>query len=56
MQDIQKIDTNFKIQTTLSNTNVRIYDVCQAPFKVYGLILPQNKEDRFRRMPIETAW
>ncbi len=55
MQDIQKIDTNFIIQTTLTKTDIRVYDVCQAPFQVYGLIPPQNKEDRFRRMPLEQA-
>ncbi len=55
MQNIQKFDTNFKINTSLSKENVVIYDVCLPPFAVHGLMLSKNHKDRFRRMPLDVA-
>ncbi len=55
MQDFQKLDINFSLKTKLSKENIEIYDVCNPPFKVYGLILPENEEDCFHRMPLEEA-
>ncbi len=51
MSDIQKIDTNFRAQTKLTRKNVAAYNVCQPPFAVYGLLLPQKEGDCFRRIP-----
>ena len=53
--DISKIDKNFAIEEKVKRENTKIYNVCESPFKVYGLIYPQNENDFFHRMPFETA-
>lgn len=52
--DIAKIDQNFKIQTSIGESDVVFYDVRRAPFAVYGLYDYQNQPD-FKRCPDEVA-
>ncbi len=53
--NIEKLDKNFAVGAGLSRTDVKVYDVCEPPFSVCGLIKPRNSEDRFRRIPNEIA-
>lgn len=55
MSNIQKIDRNFQVQTMLTREDCAVYDVCQFPFAVYGLLLPQGEGDCFRRLPKSVA-
>ncbi len=55
MQDIQKLDTHFWTETTLSKKDVKVYDVCRAPFRVHGLMIPNEEADYFHRMPLDAA-
>ncbi len=55
MPEIQKLDPNFYVSNTLTRNDVTAYDVSRPPFRVYGLLLPQNDEDCFRRMPLADA-
>ncbi len=52
---IENIDKNFIVNTELSRSDVTVYDVCDAPFTVHGLIKPKDENDRFRRMPEDIA-
>ncbi len=52
---IEEIDKNFAVNHNLSRTDIKVYDVCGEPFSVHGLILPENGDDRFRRMPEAVA-
>lgn len=52
MAQIEKIDSNFKIKTSLDKTDIKFYDVNQAPFKLYGVFYENSK---FRRMPENVA-
>lgn len=51
---IEEIDKNLKIVSALDLEDVVWFDVRKAPFKIYGLLPPQEN-DRFRRMPEEVA-
>ncbi len=55
MPNIQKIDTNFQVQTKLTRKDAVAYNVCHPPFSVYGLLLPQGEGDCFRRIPKAVA-
>lgn len=55
MSAIEKIDVNFKIAyTTLAEDDV-LYDVCEPPFEVRGLIKPTSEDEPFKRMPSDVA-
>ncbi len=45
-----EVDRNMIVATTLKETDLRFYDVRQAPFRIYGLWDPQN-EPVFKRLP-----
>ncbi len=55
MDSIALIDKNFAVKPDFDTSGLTIYEVTKAPFSIYGLILPQNNADKFRRMPIEDA-
>ncbi len=55
MPDISQIDKNFSIPTSIDTSKLDLYPVTDAPFSIHGLILPQNSDDRFRRMPANIA-
>ncbi len=47
----EEIDKNYAISHELSRSDIKVYDACDAPFSVHGVIMPENESDRFRRMP-----
>lgn len=52
MFDITKIDSNFKVETNIAESNIRFFDVRQEPFRVYGL---SYEDGQFRRLPKSVA-
>ncbi|MBR3692822.1 MAG: SGNH/GDSL hydrolase family protein [Clostridia bacterium] len=50
MPNIGEIDKNLKVETSLKLEDVRFYDVCSAPFALYGMA-QTGKNIRFARMP-----
>lgn len=52
MSDIATVDKNFKIETAISKSDIKFYDVRVSPFKVYGVFYENGK---FRRMPQAAA-
>lgn len=52
MKNIDSIDKNFEIKTSISRENLRFYDAENKPFRIYGLIREHN---RFCRMPKRVA-
>lgn len=55
MSDITKIDKNFAVQPVEIGVDTVFFNCLEEPFKVYGLMFPQNEEDVFHRMPYEVA-
>lgn len=53
--DISAIDKNFNINTTIRKENVKIYNAVNTPFKLYGLLPPDEKDNKFKRLPKEVA-
>ena len=53
--DISKIDKNFNVKKTVDMTGLKAYDVLEPPFKVYGVMPPDEKEDKFKRLPGEVS-
>ncbi len=52
---ISDVDKNLIVNTNLSRSDVILYDVCNAPFKICGVMPPENDNDRFRRIPESIA-
>ena len=50
--DISKIDKNFKIETELALSDVRFYNVLEAPLTLFGVFFENGK---LRRMPEAVA-
>ncbi len=50
--DISNIDKNFKIETNISKTDIKFYDVKNAPFKIYGV---SHYNGMFCRIPESVA-
>lgn len=48
MNNIDKIDTNFKVETKLGKEGIRFYNVLHGAFKIHGVFMEGGK---FRRMP-----
>ena len=55
MSDITKIDKNFVVQPVNAGEDTAFFNCLEEPFKVYGLIFPENQGDVFHRMPYEVA-
>lgn len=55
MSDISKIDKNFAVKSVETDQDTVFFNCLEEPFKVYGLILPENQDDVFRRMPLSAA-
>ena len=52
MSDISLVDSNFRIESHIKETDIRFYDVNQPPFKIYGVFHDSGK---FRRLPANIA-
>lgn len=55
MKKIEEIDRNFIVKTGLTNQDARLYNGCEEPFRVFGVIKPQDETDCFHRLPYEVA-
>lgn len=55
MSDISKIDKNFAVKPVEVGKDTVFFNVLEEPFKVYGLILPENEDDVYRRIPLSVA-
>ena len=55
MQDISKIDKNFEVKAVETGDETVFFSCLEQPFKVYGLMLPKDETDVFRRMPLSVA-
>ena len=51
---VSKYDRNMLVETTLTEPDLCFYDVRKAPFRLYGLVDPQNL-DHFLRLPEDVA-
>ncbi len=54
MTDIQSIDKNLKVESTIQAEGLRLYDTRKPPFKIYGLYKP-TEVFPFTRMPADIA-
>lgn len=52
MSDISLIDSNFKVETSLNVSDIKFYNVLNAPFQICGVFYENGK---FRRMPENVA-
>lgn len=52
--NIDKLDKNFSVATAIGEADVKLYDVREAPFEIYGLYDPVG-QTQFKRMPDEIA-
>ena len=52
MFDISKVDRNFSIKSKIEKEDIKIFNVDEEPFKVYGIFKENGK---FRRMPESVA-
>jgi len=50
--DITKVDKNFAVQTDFQLDDVKIYDIDEAPFKVYGVF---REGEMYKRLPEAVA-
>ena len=55
MKETKQVDKNLIVKKTVDRTGLKEYNVLETPFKVYGLLPPDEKEDKFKRIPIEVA-
>ncbi|MCQ2456006.1 MAG: SGNH/GDSL hydrolase family protein [Clostridia bacterium] len=49
---IEKIDGNFKVESTIKREGIRFFDAKEKPFRICGLM---REDDRYVRMPGEVA-
>ncbi len=52
MQDIAKLDKNFKVETSIDKQDIKFYDCEESPFKIYGVF---REGETFVRMPQKLA-
>lgn len=52
MKNIEEIDKNLKVETTLSEQDIIFFNVCEAPFDLYGVT---HNGTQFCRMPKNVA-
>ena len=52
MSDISKVDSNFAVRTDFKKPDLKLYDVRELPFAIYGV---QYENGRFRRLPEAVA-
>jgi len=52
---IEDVDQNFLVNAQFDTSDLAFYDILEAPFQINGLMLPQDKADKFKRIPTELA-
>lgn len=52
MSNMSLIDSNFKVESNINESNIRFYDVKTSPFKIHGVFYEDGK---FRRLPENVA-
>ena len=52
MSNISLIDSNFKVESQIKESDIRFYNVLNAPFHIYGVSYENGK---FRRLPEKVA-
>lgn len=55
MSDISKIDKNFAVKPVEVGQDTVFFNCLEEPFKVYGLMFPENEDDVFHRLPYDVA-
>lgn len=55
MKETKQVDKNLIVKKTVDRKGLKEYNVLEEPFKVYGLLPPDEKEYKFKRIPIEVA-
>ena len=55
MPDITKIDKNLAASSNIESGDTEFYDITKAPFEIFGVMIPDGADDKFRRMPREVA-
>lgn len=55
MTDITKIDKNLAASSNIESGDTEFYDITKAPFEIFGVMIPDEADDKFRRMPREVA-
>ena len=52
MSRLKEIDENFKIETNIDKSDIKLYSVLEKPFSVHGV---KYENGKFRRMPENIA-
>lgn len=52
MKSITEIDSNFKVETQITQQGIRFYNALHAPFQIHGVY---HENGKFRRIPEEIA-
>ena len=55
MSNISKIDKNFEVKPLEEGQDTVFLNCLEAPFKVYGLMLPKDENDVYRRLPLSVV-
>lgn len=50
--NIEKIDKNFELKTSIAKSDIKFYDPLNEPFKIYGLM---HFENFYHRLPVTVA-
>lgn len=53
--NISEIDKNFFVNSSLRREKVKAYDAAGEPFMLYGLLPPDEKDNKYKRLPKEIA-
>jgi len=52
--DLSKVDKNFAVECKITEPDMKLYDIRENPFQIYGLYDPKNQEV-FKRLPDEVG-
>ncbi len=55
MKNIAELDSNFAVKCDHTDGDTAFYDILQEPFRLYGLIPPNEETDIFHRIPCSVA-
>lgn len=55
MSNISKIDKNFEVKPLEEGQDTVFLNCLETPFKVYGLMLPKDENDVYRRLPLSVV-